>query len=112
MEKEENYLRLNQEQYPFIPRYYGYFEIYNEKYLLIEYIEGKSLDKYELELLTLQDKYNMIFGLILTIKFLHSLGYVYRDLKLDNIIINQNKEAILIDFDRLIKVETESQTID
>ncbi|KAK8841492.1 camp-dependent protein kinase catalytic subunit [Tritrichomonas musculus] len=85
----ENYVHLSKGEYPFISRYFGYFDNYNEKCLFIEYIEGRSLDRYDLKLLSLDD--------LLTIRYLHSQRYIYRDMKYDNIIINENKDAILFD---------------
>lgn len=85
-------LESQEERYPFIPQYYGYFEDKDYKHLLIEYIEETTLDNYKS--LSLMEKCDIIFELLLTIRYLHSLGYIYRDLRLNNIIINHNKDAI------------------
>ena len=58
------------------------------------YIEELHLDY--------DEKIKIIFEIILTISYLHNNGFVYRDLKPNNIIIDNNKNAVLIDFDRMV----------
>lgn len=109
----DDLLRLNEREWknyknirhPFIVHYFGYIEHYKRKYLLLEYVEGQTLDKYLKKRTNLDyvDKCIIILELLITIHYLHSLKYIYQDLKLNNIIINENKDAILIDFDHLIQ---------
>lgn len=47
----------------------------------------------------------IIFELLLTISFIQSKNCIYRNLKPNNIIIDQDKNTILIDFDRLINYQ-------
>ncbi|KAK8850178.1 hypothetical protein M9Y10_018301 [Tritrichomonas musculus] len=97
--ERRNYLNI---RYPFIVQYIGYIKFTNyPKYLLLEYVEGKTLDKYDLSHLNDQEKYIIILELLLSIHYLHSHNYIYRDLRFSNIMINQNKDAILIDFDHV-----------
>ncbi|KAK8839290.1 hypothetical protein M9Y10_032222 [Tritrichomonas musculus] len=111
--ERRNYLSI---RHPFIVQYIGYIEFANnQKYLLLEYVEGETLDKYDLSNLDYQEKSIIILELLLSIHYLHSRKYIYRDLRLSNIMINQNKDAILIDFDHVRKendeTEDEMQTI-
>ena len=46
----------------------------------------------------------------MTIKCFHSKEFVYRDFKLDNIIIDMNKNGIIIDFDRLVEINEQKTT--
>lgn len=113
IEKErKNHLKF---QIPFIVHYYGYFELNSSQrhviYLIIEFIDGQTLDKYDLTKLNQYEKVNIVFSLLLTIKYIHSKKCVYRDLHLNNIIIDKNKEMKLIDLDRLIKID-EQETFD
>ena len=109
IEKElSNYLDI---QHPFIARYFGYFKGNGEKYLLIEFIEGRTLEKYDTTQLNKNEKYIIIFELMLTIQYLHSKEYICRDMYPENIMINQNKDAVLIDLDRLIKIN-DQKTVD
>lgn len=77
-------------------------------------MEGKTLEQYDRSVLTCDEKYIVILELLITIQYLHSKGYIYMDLNLKNIIINQKKDSILIDFDRLTKTSEacEDQTQD
>ena len=51
---------------------------------------------------SVEEKYTIILQIMLSIVFLHLNGYIYRDLKPSNIMIDSNKTAILIDFDWMI----------
>ncbi|KAK8892540.1 kinase that interacts with cdc31p [Tritrichomonas musculus] len=105
--ERNNYLNL---RYPFVVPYIGYIKFYNRpKYLLLEYVEGETLDKYKLNNLNDEEKYNIILELLLTIDYLHSQKYIYNDFLFGNIMINQNKGAILIDFDRVRKVNDKTE---
>ena len=106
--ERNNFLNI---RHPFIVSYVGYIGFSNQpKYLLLEYVEGETLDKYNLSDLNEQEKYIIIIELFLTIHYLHSQNYIYRDLRLSNIMINQNKDAILIDFDRALKANDETNS--
>ena len=87
-----------------MPKYYGYVCQKDREYIIIEYIIGQTLEKYDLTTLNDYEKYEIIFQLGQTIKYFHSKEHVYRDFKLDNIIIDANKNGILIDFDRLVDI--------
>lgn len=50
----------------------------------------------------------IIIELMFIIDYLHQNEFIYRDLKPDNIMIDNNKTAVLIDFDRMIKFDDAS----
>lgn len=49
---------------------------------------------------------------MIIIEFCHRNHYIYRDLRPSNIMIDENKTVVLIDFDHMITDEYKSNTID
>lgn len=80
---------------PLMNRYYECIEKEGAKYYLIEYIEGETLDKYDKNVLTYNDKCSIILKLMITIRYLESQRIVYKYLHPNNIIIDKDKEPIL-----------------
>lgn len=54
--------------------------------------------------LNFSEKITIIFEIAVIFFHLHDKGYVYHDLKPNNSIINENKNAVLFDLDRMINV--------
>lgn len=106
--ERDNYLKLN---YPFMPKYYGHIQVNREYHLMHEYINGKTLDKYDFGSLNDNDSNNIIFELMLTTQRIHTKGYMYRDWRLQNIIINENNDITLIDFGRMIPQDSQEITL-
>lgn len=99
----ENYLQIKS---PFIPRLYG--TIKDKHYIVIEFINGRLLENIKNIPLTNEDKYTIIFELMLIIKYFHHNNFIFRDLKPNNVMIDENKTAVLIDFDRMIQYEQQN----
>ena len=98
MQRElNNYLQI---KHPLIPKFYG--KIKNKDFIVIEYINGKTLSKIDMSQFTLDDIFYIILGLMIVIHYFQNLNMIYRDLKPNNVIIDENKTVVLIDFDRLI----------
>lgn len=52
-----------------------------------------------------EDKFTIIFELIMIINYFHKNGFIYRDLRPNNIIIDENKNAFFFfDFDQMITI--------
>ncbi|KAK8894562.1 hypothetical protein M9Y10_022997 [Tritrichomonas musculus] len=98
--EKENYLRF---RHPLLPAFIGTVE--ETDCIVIEYIYGQTLDNIKQMQLTPYDVFHIICEICLIIKYFHSNNYIYRDLKPNNIIIDKNKTAVLIDLDRLIQYD-------
>ena len=99
--KEREIELYSKVQHPLIPKLIGIGP--NKEYLIIEFINGRTLLEINEVQLNFNEKITIFFELMIIIEFLHRKGFVYRDLKPNNIIIDENKTAILIDFDRMIE---------
>ena len=98
-----NYLHIN---HPFLPKFIG--TIKGTKFIMIEFINGQNLLKLKEFDFDERIKLTIIFELMLTIQFLHSKHFIFRDLKPDNIMIDQNQTVVLIDFDRMLNFDNYS----
>ena len=81
---------------PFICKFYGESEDENLNYIIIEYIGGKTLYKFiksENDHLNKVDKIRIIIEIMSAIENLHMRNIMYRDLKYDNIIVDERKNA-------------------
>ena len=50
-------------------------------------------------------KITIFYELMIIIEFIHRKGFIYRDLKSNKIMIDENKAVVLIDFDRMTEQE-------
>lgn len=99
-----NYIELSGSKFPYFPRFFQFFQNKGSKHLFIEYIDGDSLDKC-IKKFNFNEKIKILFEIMIAIQHLHNKKFVYRDLKLSNVIIDRNNIAVLIDFDRMIKYD-------
>lgn len=99
-EEAKNLLQLAQFKHPSIVKIYEYFEENNTIYIVMEFINGKTLYKILQDQGSLpEDKIKKYFlQLAYTLKIIHNSDIIHRDIKPDNIIINDQDRAILIDF--------------
>ena len=96
---KSNYKNL---KHPLLPRFIGHI---NRESIIIEFIYGETLDHMiEKIKLSSEEKVKIILQLIKIFEFLHCNHYIYRDLKPNNIMID--KEVVLIDFDQMIKYDS------
>lgn len=99
-ENEAKWLTYLQ-KYPFVPKFYGKYYANNNIYLIIEYVEGISLDRVDRRFLKEFDPY---FELLVN-KLYHMLdvfnreNITHKDLRPNNIIINKTMSIFkIIDF--------------
>lgn len=77
------------------------FEQNDTAYIVMEYCEGVTLDKYiakRKSKLTPKFLYKSIIPFIGTLAYIHKIGVIHRDLKPNNIMIDENGRCTLIDF--------------
>ena len=103
----ENYSKI---MHPFFPKFIG--RIKDKDYIVIEFINGQTLEKVEELGLSFDDLTAVIFELLMIIQYFHDRGLIYRDIKPNNIMIDEHKTVVMIDFDRLIDSGKENDNLD
>ncbi|KAK8871784.1 hypothetical protein M9Y10_007525 [Tritrichomonas musculus] len=96
----ENYKKI---RHPLLPKFYG--RVKDKGYVVIEFINGITLKNINKLNLTFEDITKIIFQLLMIFKYFNDRGFIYRDLKPNNIMIDESKRIILIDFDQLIDMK-------
>ncbi len=86
--------------HPNIVRVINWFEANNTAYLVMEFVSGKPLSKILTERGKLPENIVKKYFIQITeaLKLVHANNFLHRDIKPDNIIINSQDKAILIDF--------------
>ena len=91
-----------------IPKFYGIIREKNLISLVFEFIEGKTLDQYNVTDFTTEQKYHMVYELASCLEYIHSQKFIHRDLKPENIMLGKDGHIYLIDFS-IAKVLTNSE---
>lgn len=86
--------------HPNIVTVYGFIEYKNLLGIVMEYVEGESLDKivYKNKRLNLGDSVYILKQVLSGIGYAHSRGFIHRDIKPSNIILNTEGVAKIMDF--------------
>lgn len=83
------------------PKFIEKFDYYDTKFYVIEFVEGKdfyellSFDEYEFTRNEIYDIAEKILKIIIT---LQEKNIVHRDIRISNVIMNEKKNLVLIDF--------------
>ena len=87
--------KLNHEN---ICKIYNILEIGDIDFLVLEYIEGQTLNKFPLTEKTYQEKLKLAKSMLAGLMVAHKEGIVHRDIKPDNIIISKTGLVKILDF--------------
>lgn len=90
-------MALNEEDRKHIVPYLDSFDENKSSYLVMEYIQGNDL-AHEMQAGQNLNYKKTIRQIIKMVAAIHKMGILHLDLKPSNILINENKELILIDF--------------
>ena len=85
---------------PGIVTVYDIFEEHNTAYIVMEYIDGPTLEQYVQTngVLSAQEILELLFPLLRSLKKIHDKGLIHRDISPDNIILGLDNQLHLIDF--------------
>jgi len=85
---------------------YEYFQENNTGYIVMKYYSGKTLEEYLNQGIMSFSRFfeTIYFPLLKTVHKLHKKGYIHRDIKPQNVIM-QDSEPILLDFGSAINYE-------
>ena len=97
-------------EHPFIMKLVKTFKTENYIFFLLEYISGRCLSKYlsprqQKQLRNLEETKFYIATLLIVIDYLNSMRICHRDLKPDNIMVNERGYLKLIDFGTSIELK-------
>ena len=88
--------------FPFIVSYESHFQTKTKLCLVMEYVEGPNL--YELLRSKAEGRFDekavrfFLSEILLSLEYLHHLDLIYRDMKLDNILIDRTGHVKMVDF--------------
>ena len=88
-------------KHPLIPQIIDYFYNMSNYYIVMDYIEGKTLDETYKSMGKLWNNEEIItlaLEICEVLEYLHCHSVIFRDLKPQNIIINEQGKPVLIDF--------------
>jgi tetratricopeptide (TPR) repeat protein/predicted Ser/Thr protein kinase len=89
---------LSQLKHPNICEIHGYEETPDSDYLVLEYIDGRSLKKAIADGLPLAERDRIAATLAEVLQVAHGAGVVHRDLKPDNVMLTANGQLKVLDF--------------
>jgi len=81
--------------------YYNFFTDYDNLYIVMEYVEGMNLYeyyKYKHGKINIKEIIEIIYQIINGLIYLHSIGVIHRDIKMENILIGKDKSIKIADY--------------
>jgi len=91
---------LSELNHPHIAKKLSSFEDADKFLIVIEFIKGSDLQKMVTQVGALSENSTRKYfhQIVSTIHYLHERGYVHRDIKMENVMIDENDNAKIIDF--------------
>ena len=91
---------LNQLEHQSIVKMYASFEERGNLYLVMEYVEGETIEQYVKRrgAVAESETVRLLTDILSALDYAHQKGYVHRDIKPSNIIIRPNGNICLLDF--------------
>ncbi len=91
---------LNKLEHPSIVKMYASFEERGNLYLVMEYVEGETIEQYikRRGVIEESEAIRIMSDVLSALGYAHQKGYVHRDIKPSNIMIRNNGNVCLLDF--------------
>lgn len=96
LQREKECLKRMKILHPYRLKYFGHLK--ENDGIVLEFIDGEALKDYDLKKLTFSEKISIIINIMTSIEDIHFSKIIHRDISPENIIINENKIAVIIDF--------------
>lgn len=101
--------------HPFLPTLYTSFQTPTHVCLITDFYPGgeifRLLDKQPLKIFKEESARFYAAEVVIALEYLHYLGIIYRDLKLENILLQKDGHVVLTDFDLSFKTACKPQVI-
>lgn len=104
---------LAQINHPFLVNLYCTFQDDRNLYMLLEYVVGGELFSHLRRAGKFSNETTMIYAgeIVLALEYLHSLDIIYRDLKPENLLLDEEGHIRITDFGFAKKVEDRTWTL-
>ena len=89
-----------------VPRLIDMFTEQNDTYLVMEFINGKSLNELVEENMSVQRRISILITICECLSILHQQGYIHRDLSSVNFMVNNKNEVSFIDLELAYSIKT------
>ncbi len=100
VQSEKKILKMaSKEGFPFLTQAHAFFQDEDRIYFVMEFVEGGDLMFHiQNRAFSMTDSKFYLAELVLALEFLHSKGVMYRDLKLDNVLLSSDGHVKLADY--------------
>ncbi len=85
-------------EHPCIPKFYGLILDDTILCMVFQYIKGVTLDKLDVNAMEKEVKVDILKKLADTFNYIHIKGYIHRDFKADNVMVDNDLKVWVIDF--------------